>query len=136
MKKTLTRAALLAWLKAQAEDAHESFLENMYSHIGDGGDWEIVNDDTSLKDCGLLINHESEIVKILAKNRLAGNSIYGPEVYEELSKLLQENVYEHGRYDMGFDQGGIYAIAKLYEELGEKKLAALWKSWAHFDPYD
>jgi len=136
MKKTLTRAALLAWLKAQAEDAHESFLENMYSHIGDGGDWEIVNDDTSLEDCGLLINHESEVVKILAKNRLAGHSIYGFEVHAELDKLLQENVDEHGRYDMGFDQGRLYAISKLYEDLGEKKLADLWKSWAHFDPYN
>lgn len=136
MKKTLTRTQLLAWLKAQAEDAHESFLENMYIHIGDGGDWEPVNDDTSHEALGLLINHESEIVKILAKNRLAGHSIYGPEVLTGLWKLLEENVDDTGRYDSGFDQGRLYAIAKLYEELGEKKLAIQWRSWAHFDPYN
>jgi len=135
MKKTLTRAALLAWLKAQAEDAFEGFVEDMSNHIGDGGDWEIVDDDTPLKDCGLLINHESEVVKILTKHRLAGHSVYGPEVHAELQKLLEQET-DNGKYDMGFKQGRFYTIAKLYEELGEKDLAIKWKSWAWFDPYD
>jgi hypothetical protein len=136
MKKALTRAALLAWLKEQAEDAYEGFVEDMSNHIGDGGDWEIVDDKTPLKDCALLINHESEVVKILAKHRLAGHSVYGPEVQAELMKLLQEDAHDNDRYDMGFKQGRFYSIAKLYEELGEKNLAILWKSWAWFDPYD
>lgn len=136
MKKPITKAALLAWLKAQAEDAFEGFVEDMSSHIGDGGDWEPVDDDTTHEALGLLINHESEVVKILVKNRLAGHSVYGPEVQAELGKLLIDYVDQDGRYDMGYKQGRFYTIAKLYEELGEKKLAILWKSWAWFDPYD
>jgi hypothetical protein len=136
MKKAMTRPQLLAWLKAQAEDAFEGFVEDMSSHIGDGGDWEPVNDDTPQDELPLLINHESEVVKILAKNRLAGHSVYGPEVHAELDKLLQDDARDNDRYDMGFKQGRFYSIAKMYEELGETKLATLWKSWAWFDPYD
>jgi len=135
MKKTLTRAAFLHWLKAQAEDAFEDLVEGMSSHIADCGNWEPVDDDTTHEALELLINHESEVVKILVKNRLAGHSVYGPEVHAELDKLLREYVDNDGRYDMGYKQGRFYTIAKLYEELGEKKLAILWKSWAWFDPY-
>ena len=135
MKKTLTRVALLAWLKEQAEDAYEGFVEDMSNHIGDGGDWEMVDDKTPLKDCALLINHESEVVKILAKHRLAGHSVSGPEVQSELMKLLEQET-DNGKYDMGFKQGRFYSIAKLYEEIGEKNLSIHWKSWAWFDPYD
>jgi len=136
MKKTLTRPQLLAWLKAQAEDAFEGFVEDMSTHIGDGGDWEIVNDDTPVEELPLLINHESEVVKILANNRLAGNSVTGPEVHAALMKLLQDDARDNDRYDMGFKRGRFYSISKMYEEIGETKLAIKWKSWAWFDPYD
>lgn len=136
MKKTLTRVQLLAWLKAQAEDAFEGFVEDMYYHVDNCGDWEMVDNDTPVTKLPLLINHESEVVKILANQRLAGNSVYGPEVQHKLQKLLVDNVDHAGRYDYGYKQGRFYTIAKLYEKIGEKKLAILWKSWAYFDPYD
>ena len=136
MKKTLTRPQLLAWLKAQAEEAYEGFVEDMNYHVGDLGDWYSVDDNTPYEKLLLLINHESEIVKILVKHRIAGHSVYGPEVHEELDKFLQKDVRNNGRYDMGYKQGRFYSIATLYEELGEKKLSAQWKSWAWFDPYN
>jgi hypothetical protein len=135
MIKTVNKAAILAWLKEQVDDAFEGFLEDMNDHLGEGGDWEPVNDDTTNEALGLLINHESEIVKILVKHRLAGHSVSGPEVHQELDNLLQSDT-DHEKFDMGFKQGRFYTLAKLYEELGKKDLAAKWKSWAWLDPYN
>lgn len=135
MIKTVNRAAILAWLKAQADDAFEGFLEDMNDHLGEGGDWEPVNDDTPNEALGLLINHESEIVKILVKHRLAGHSVSGPEIHEELYRLLMDDE-DHGKFEMDFKQGRFYTIAKLYEDIGEETLAIHWKSWAWFDPYN
>ena len=135
MIKPVTKAALLAWLKEQAEDAYEGLVEGMSRHIGDGGDWEPVDDDTPLEELPLLINHEAEVVKILAKHRLEGHSVYGPEVQQELYDLLQNDINSN-KYDMEFKLGRFYIIAKLYEDIGEKELADQWKSWAWFSPYD
>jgi hypothetical protein len=136
MVKRVTKPVLLAWLKAQADETLEGLLEDIYQHLGSEGDWEIINDDTSAEALALLVNHESEVVKVLAKNRLAGYSVSGPEVQQELYKLLQEDSENNDKCDMQFKQGRFYTIAKLYEDIGEKDLAIHWKSWAWFDPYD
>jgi len=135
MIKSVTKAALLAWLKRETESAHESLMEDMSFYVAQ--DWEIVNDDTELKELPLLINHESKIVQLLAKQCLKGKSIYDTDLQEELTKILVEQFDECGeKLDMGYNHGRLYQCAKLYEELGEKELADQWKSWAWFSPYE
>jgi hypothetical protein len=48
-----------------------------------------VTDKTPLKECGLLINDDNEVTAILAKRRLAGDSVTSPETFDELKKLLE-----------------------------------------------
>jgi hypothetical protein len=133
--KRVSRPVLLAWLKEQLEDAFEGFLEDMSNYCSQ--DWEIVNDDTPMEDVALLINHDSEVVRILAKNRLAGNSVTSVEVHNELFDLLQRMNEEVGeRHDMDFKKGRFYTCAELYKALGENDLAKKWKMWSLFDPYD
>jgi len=48
-----------------------------------------VTDKTPLKECGLLINDDNPVTAILAKRRLAGNSVTSPETFDELKGLLE-----------------------------------------------
>lgn len=134
MLKTVNKPTLLTWLKCQVEDAHERLMEDISTHVS--SDWEIVNDNTTHEKLLLLINHDSPVTVLLAKQRLADKSVYDTDLQDPLTKMIIETHEETGeKCDLSFALGRLYAYAELYEAIGEKDLSIKWKSWAWFDPY-
>jgi hypothetical protein len=90
-KEEIRRILLLAQtvkeIKAKyiADNARMPTLGHCDEEIKNPG---LVTDKTSYEKVGLLINHKSEIVRILAKHRLAGHSIYSPETLADLRTLI------------------------------------------------
>ena len=135
MLKSVNKPALLAWLQAQAEDAHENMMEDISSYVD--GEWTIVNDRTDLQALPLLMNDESRVTQLLAKQCMADKSIYDTDIQGRLEELLLEQLDSSSeKLNLNFPQGRLYQIACLYEELGEEALAIQWKSWAWFNPYE
>jgi hypothetical protein len=135
MIKPVNKTTLLAWLKQQAEGALEGLMEDISNYIVN--DWEIVNNETPVEELPLLINHDSPVTALLAKQRMAGKSVYDTNLQAELTSLMVDQLHESGDLcDLGFLQGELYQIACLYQDLGEETLAAQWKSWAWFSPYN
>ena len=132
MLKAINKKTLLAWLKNQVEDAHESLMEDMSNYVSQ--DWEIVNDRTPQKKLPLLINHDCEVVQLLARQRMKGKSIYDPDIQDELSKILQKEFDACGeKLEVAYAQGRLYQCAQMYADIGEETLAHQWKSWAWFE---
>jgi hypothetical protein len=135
MLETVNKETLLAWLKQQAEGTLEGLMEDISTYIVN--DWEIVNDETPIEKLPLLINHDSPVTALLAKQRMAGKSVYDTDLQAELTSLMVDQLQASGDIcDMGFLQGELYQISCLYQELGEYTLAIQWKSWAWFSPYN
>jgi hypothetical protein len=83
--RRLSKAAIT--LKVTAIEDYDSPAEFLTGEF-EAPIHNVVTDKTPLKECGLLINDDNPVTAILAKRRMAGDSVNSPETYEELKSLL------------------------------------------------
>ena len=123
-------------LKNMADEAHESMLQTIHDHFFPGDIWEIINDDTKGENLPLYITDDySPLTRLLATHRLAGKSVYDPELLPALEKMILDQ--DNGsNVNLDFDTGALWVIAKLFDCLGDEAQATTLRAWAIFNPYE
>lgn len=122
------------YLKALAEEAHNSTLETINVNIDNCDDWYPITDKTPKKDLPLYLGEGySKLTRELATLRLSGKSIWDDSLQGILEKLISEHDLDE-RIPLEFDAGRLYVLANIMKSLDMDDSAV--RSWANWSPYD
>ena len=126
------------FLKDQAEDVYENFVEELHNTLFPDEEWVIINDSTSQENFPLYIHDESycPIVRLLAQYRLAGKSVWDLSLIEKFEKMTEDNYEESNLVHFTFDSGRFFVLSSMFKELGNNKMAKILNKWAYFSPYE
>ena len=130
------KAVISRFLKRQAGEVFDGLMESLQNECFMDFDVEFINASTPKKNLPLFLNDTySPLIQLLARNKLAGNSEFNPD----LIKPIQDMVVENGSgetADQSYYSGQFRVVSNMYEAIGNKKMAKIISAWARFSPYD
>lgn len=114
-------------------------MEWLFEGIGNNLDYEPpeVDNDMPLEDVPLHIDGEDRPFNaMLAKCRLAGESVYEVDMHEVEQLLLKKGSEGAELLDESYTQGKLVVAGELLEALGYSHEGALAKAWGYWAPYN